>query len=57
MKTEEITICVKWGGTDEECYRELKKVWKKYPDIFMHPKTWKKIRLSELNASGLRWSK
>lgn len=53
----EETIYFKWNGTDGECYKILKKMWKKYPDIFMHPDTWKKIRLSELNASGLKWSK
>jgi len=34
--------------SDEEVYKNLKKLHKQYPDIFMSPEDWKKCRLIEL---------
>ena len=43
--------------TDEEQYKEIKKLNKQNPDVFMNADEWKRKRLIEIKKSGLRWSK
>jgi len=43
--------------TDEETYQNLKKLHKQYPEPFMNPKEWKRLRLIELRHEGRLWSR
>jgi hypothetical protein len=43
--------------TDEEAYENVKKLHNQYPDIFMNPEEWKKLRLVEIRKEGKVWSK
>ena len=47
MNTEKITIIHK-ETTDENIFQQLKVLYKKYPDEFMPPNEWKKLRLIEI---------
>ena len=43
--------------TDEEYYQNLIELHKGDLDTFMDPEEWRKLRMAELNKSGLNWSR
>ena len=43
--------------TDKKAYENAKKLHKKYPNVFMNPKEWKRLRLIEIKKEGKVWSK
>ena len=43
--------------TDEESYQNIKKMYKKHPNVIMKPHVWKKTRLKILKKEGKLWSK
>ena len=43
--------------TDEKSYKNIKKLYKLYPEVVMKPKEWKKLRIIELKRLGKNWSK
>lgn len=38
--------------TDEECYEQQKKLYKKNPKLFLSPKAWKKLQNQKEKYSG-----
>ena len=44
-KPKDITINLRHQDmTDDECYEEIKKAYKKHPDTIMHPDEWMRLR-------------
>jgi len=41
--------------TDSECFENIKRMYKKNPELIMEPKIWKKRRLNRLKKEGKKW--